>query len=90
MGFGDAKLALGIGAVLGLKLGLVSLMYSFWIGAIVSLGIIGVQKLLTLSSRRKQLTMKSEIPFAPFLIISFLLLYLWPEVFLAPFSYLYI
>ena len=61
MGFGDAKLALGMGWFLGIWRGGIAILFSFWIGAIISI------ILLFLSS--KQFTMKSEIPFAPFLII---------------------
>ena len=89
IGFGDAKLALGIGVWLGLSAGLVAILYSFWIGALVSVGVMAAQKLRTLSRGGKQLTMKSEVPFAPFLILGFLLVYLLPQIFLAPFSYLY-
>lgn len=60
MGFGDVKLALGMGWLLGLAPSLALFFFSFWIGAIVGL-------LLIASSTS---TMKSEIPFAPFMIIS--------------------
>ncbi len=66
IGFGDAKLALGMGAFLGIKGGLIAVLYGFWSGAAMSISIIAAQKLLTLSRSRKQLTMKSEVPFAPF------------------------
>lgn len=59
MGFGDAKLALSIGLLLGLPLGLSAVVLAFWIGTVYSLFLIG----------RKGLTMKSEVPFAPFLIL---------------------
>jgi len=77
MGFGDAKLAVGIGFLLGLKEGISALVIAFWIGAFVSLVYIMLQKILSstviqktgLFLRLKQLTIKSEIPFAPYLII---------------------
>ena len=62
MGLGDGKLILGIGWMLGLSQGVFSIILSFWIGTIVSL-------LLMLISKKK-MNMKTEIPFAPFLIIS--------------------
>ena len=62
MGLGDGKLILGIGWMLGLSQGLFAIIVSFWIGTIVSL------LLLVLS--KKKMSMKTEIPFAPFLIIS--------------------
>jgi len=60
MGFGDVKLALGLGWMLPLWGALASLMISFWIG-----GIVGVALLFLFS---KKITMKTEVPFAPFLI----------------------
>ncbi len=69
MGLGDAKLMLGIGWMLGLSLGFASMILSFWIGSIVSLFII-------LFSRSK-ISMKTEVPFAPFLIISTLIVFLF-------------
>lgn len=71
IGFGDVKLALGIGLFLGVRAGLSSLMLAFWLGAIIGLALIGLSKL---SKKRKGgYNMKSEVPFAPFLIISFLI-----------------
>jgi leader peptidase (prepilin peptidase)/N-methyltransferase len=60
MGFGDAKLALGIGFLLGVSQGVAAIMLAFWSGAII-----GIVLLLL---RHSTLTMKSEIPFAPFLV----------------------
>lgn len=62
MGLGDGKLILGIGWMLGLLSGLGAIILSFWIGTIISLSI------MYFSS--KKMNMKSEIPFAPFLIAS--------------------
>ncbi len=67
MGFGDAKLAIGIGWFLGFISGLSAIVLGFWSGAII--GII----LLIVQSRK--VTMKTEIPFAPFLILGILLVY---------------
>ncbi len=75
MGFGDAKLALGLGWMLGLPLGLSSLVLSFWIGA-------GVGILLLIFSRKHNA--KSEIPFAPFLVLGAILVFLF-EINLFPF-----
>ncbi len=69
MGLGDAKLMLGIGWMLGLALGAASIILAFWIGSVVSLGIM-------LFSPSK-INMKTEIPFAPFLIISTLIVFLF-------------
>jgi len=61
MGLGDGKLILGLGWLLGLSAGLFSLVISFWLGTIVGLTLIFLSK--------KKMNMKTEIPFAPFLII---------------------
>jgi prepilin signal peptidase PulO-like enzyme (type II secretory pathway) len=61
MGFGDAKLAWGIGWFLGLTQGLSAIVMAFWIGAIVSVYL--------LARKNKRLHMSSEIPFAPYLIL---------------------
>jgi prepilin signal peptidase PulO-like enzyme (type II secretory pathway) len=74
MGFGDAKLALGMGFFLGLSRAVAALALSFWLGALISVGIILIEKSGSLR-KKKQLTMKSEIPFAPFLIAGFFLAY---------------
>lgn len=82
MGLGDGKLALGIGWWLGLVEGIWALCYAFWIGAAVSLMYIAYQKMdmwgkSELKSESHALTMKSEIPFGPFLVIGFMLQYLF-------------
>lgn len=76
LGFGDVKLALGIGLFLGWELGLSALTLSFWIGAVIGLFLIAWGK-SQLWRRRKSYTMKSELPFAPFLILSFWLVFLF-------------
>lgn len=79
LGFGDVKLAIPLGLWVG-PLGVFSFVVgSFWVGAIVSLMILGWhryqrgQKRLQLSSQT--LTMKSAVPFAPFMIIGAALVY---------------
>ncbi|PCI29725.1 hypothetical protein COB55_01455 [Candidatus Wolfebacteria bacterium] len=72
MGFGDAKLAIGIGWMLGVSLGFSAIILAFWVGAAVSLVLLAVQRLFG----NRTLTFKSEIPFAPFLIIGFLVVLL--------------
>lgn len=77
IGFGDAKLVLGIGLLLGLAHGLSALVLAFWIGAVVSIALVLfrtlVQKNIVPVTRLplalQHLTMKSEVPFAPFLIL---------------------
>lgn len=78
MGLGDAKLALGIGWFLGLAKGGTAIIYGFWIGAVVSIVLLLVQKVYTRKLHKQgitSLTMKSEIPFAPFLIAGLLIVY---------------
>lgn len=61
MGFGDAKLAFGIGLFLGVYFTFVSFLISFWIGAVFAF--------ILIITRKKGL--KSKIPLGPFLIIGF-------------------
>lgn len=83
MGFGDAKLALGMGWFLGLTSGISALFIAFYTGAIVGVGLLFFQwfsKFLKKRSSRlktggNHLTMKSEIPFGPFLILGTLLVF---------------
>lgn len=76
MGLGDGKLILGIGWMLGLSSGVFSLILSFWIGTIVSLLLILLSKNLS-DGKVGKMGMKTEIPFAPFLIISALFTFLF-------------
>jgi len=75
MGFGDAKLSIGIGFFLGLVQGISAVVLAFWIGAAVAVSILLGQKLSRklqndgLSLYQKNITMKSEIPFGPFLLL---------------------
>lgn len=73
MGFGDVKLALGLGLFLGLLGGLSALLLSFFLGAGVGVLLIAWSK----RGRKRAYTLKSEVPFAPFLILAF-----WLEFFL--------
>lgn len=70
IGLGDGKLALGIGWFLGFTYGLNAIVLAFWIGAIFSLGLLLIAKL---KKGSKHITMKSEIPFGPFLILATIL-----------------
>lgn len=60
MGLGDAKLVLGLGYFLGLSLVFSAVVLAFWIGAIMGLGLVVF---------KKGYGMKSEIPFAPYLVL---------------------
>lgn len=82
LGFGDAKLALPLGVIAGIYGVFSMVVLSFWIGAIISLSILGLQHLIkkgktSLLFPRSPLTIKSEVPFAPFLIVGFLLVHLF-------------
>ncbi|MFA6397730.1 MAG: prepilin peptidase [Candidatus Paceibacterota bacterium] len=69
MGFGDVKLTLALGFFLGVYQSIEVFMLSFWIGSIVGV--------LLLILKSKRFSIKSEIPFAPFLIISTLIVFLF-------------
>ncbi|MCB9805851.1 prepilin peptidase [Candidatus Nomurabacteria bacterium] len=75
IGLGDGKLVLGIGWMLGFVHGLSAIILSFWLGAIVS---IAIMLTFQLKGRGQNITMKTEIPFAPFLIIGFLIVFFYP------------
>lgn len=68
IGFGDAKLALGMGWMLGLSGGVSAVLFGFWSGALFGLGFIAFNKMLNVRKAYGKVTMKSEVPFAPFLI----------------------
>jgi leader peptidase (prepilin peptidase)/N-methyltransferase len=72
LGFGDVKLAFPLGLIAGPSLVFSMVVYSFWVGAALSLFLIGVGKVLRgqvrLGMWTHQLTIKSVVPFAPFMI----------------------
>ena len=70
MGFGDAKLALALGVMLGWPLSLAAFFMSFWLGALLGL-------LYKFSNRSAGF--KTQMPFAPFLSAGGLAAYLWGE-----------
>ena len=74
MGLGDGKLALGIGWFLGATLGGSAIMLAFWIGAAWALLHMAYQRLAAGFSGVK-LSMNSEIPFGPFLILGTIVVY---------------
>jgi len=67
MGLGDAKLTWGMGWFLGFSFGVSATIFAFWIAFIPSV--------ILLLLPKKHFTMKSEIPFGPFLILGTLLVY---------------
>lgn len=79
-GFGDVKYILVLGFFLGFSQGLSAVILSFWIGAAFSLIALSLKRFashINLPLLKNNLTIKSEIPFGPFLslgiIISFYL-----------------
>lgn len=78
LGFGDVKLAIPLSLLVGTEYVFSFVVYSFWIGAAISLLIIGCAKLnrgkARLHSAGRTLTMKSAVPFAPFLVASSLVI----------------
>ena len=75
MGFGDAKLGLSVGLLLGATQGFSAIILAFWIGAAGSLAYLFWDKAglpagkAGFPKNAKKLTMKSEIPFAPFIVV---------------------
>lgn len=81
MGFGDAKLVIGIGLLLGLLEGVTAVILAFWLGAIVGLGLILLDR-SKLTKKFPHLSLKSEIPFAPFLVLATIIALIWDLNFL--------
>ena len=61
MGFGDAKLGLAVGLLLGGAQGLSAIILAFWLGAVFGI--------ISMIFSHKKITMKSEVPFAPFIVL---------------------
>jgi leader peptidase (prepilin peptidase)/N-methyltransferase len=60
MGWGDGFLELSLGLFLGFTAGLTALFIAFWAGALVGIALMALQR---------GVTMRTEVPFAPFLIL---------------------
>lgn len=78
IGLGDGKLAIGLGFLLGFAESFSAIALAFWLGTAWA-GIIfvfnKVAKVLKLKWRGYQLTMKTEVPFAPFMILATLIVF---------------
>lgn len=66
MGFGDAKLVFGIGMMLSWPVSFWAIIFSFWIGGIFAI----------ISMVAKKTTLKTEVPFGPFLSLGALVAFL--------------
>ncbi len=69
LGFGDSKLVASFGFLLGAAQAFSAVVLAFWIGAVFGLLAMLVSRIYPLLSKGKGLTMKSELPFAPFLVL---------------------
>jgi len=91
IGLGDGKLALVIGFLLGISNGVSAIALAFWVGAVVVLILLSIQKFYgryphllkkhSLWGRVMHLTMRSEVPFAPFLLAATLWCLFYPQDF---------
>jgi leader peptidase (prepilin peptidase)/N-methyltransferase len=84
LGFGDVKLVIPLGMFVGMSHIFSFIVLSFWIGAIISLLLLGYQYYKKRGKRHLRflhsgLTMKSEVPFAPFLVLSFVMTF-WLKI----------
>jgi leader peptidase (prepilin peptidase) / N-methyltransferase len=82
LGLGDAKLALPLGVIAGSGSVVSMIVLSFWVGAAISLILLLFKRIFeagttTLRFPLPRLTIQSEVPFAPFLILGFLLAHLF-------------
>lgn len=68
MGWGDGLFELSLGWLLGIVSGLGALMLAVWSGALIGIGLIVFAQYVQ-PKRRRGFTMKSELPFAPFLAL---------------------
>ncbi len=80
IGFGDVKLVVPLGLLVGYTGVFSVVVLSFWTGALVGLVLVAIEKIrnttkVHLRFLDKKITMKSAVPFAPFLIIGFILVY---------------
>lgn len=72
MGLGDPKLVLCIGWFLGPVMGLSAVILAFWTGALYGLTLLALSKF---SWHGLKINGRTEVPFAPFLILGFLLVF---------------
>lgn len=92
IGFGDVKLVIPLALAVGYGQVFSMLVLSFWIGAIIGVAIMLWQKVQQKRKRHLRflstaLTLKSAVPFAPFLILGFLASYFFQIDVVALLSY---
>ena len=85
MGLGDPKLMICLGLVLGLAQGILAIVLAFWIGAIVGLFLLALSKLKLFGLH---IGRKTELPFAPFLILGFFIAFLFGETILMHYGFM--
>ncbi|MGC9602474.1 MAG: prepilin peptidase [Minisyncoccia bacterium] len=74
MGWADSALELSIGALLGLSAGATALSFAFWSGALIGVILIALSRVFS-RLHFFRYTIKSEMPFAPFLVLGAALAY---------------
>ncbi|OHA07208.1 MAG: hypothetical protein A2934_03400 [Candidatus Sungbacteria bacterium RIFCSPLOWO2_01_FULL_47_10] len=82
MGFGDVKLAPAIALFLGFQKGVLAVLFSFWIGAVVGIFLIMITRFSNIpksdfGNGGRRFSLKSEIPFGPFLALGGMISLLW-------------
>lgn len=73
LGYGDVEVSLLLSLFLPYPLALIMILISFWLGAVVGIGLM----------IKKGYGMKSRIPFGPFLILGFFITLFWGEALMA-------
>ena len=76
IGFGDAKLVLGIGTLLGFVSAINAVVLAFWVGALWSIFLLLWSHISTPGVEiSKKINMQSEVPFAPFLVLGTIIVF---------------
>ena len=85
MGFGDAKLALGIGWFIPFPFNVTAIIFAFWIGAVIGVLMLGLPLVLKkisvaagLVKGRTRASLSTEIPFAPYLALGAFITFIYP------------